>query len=158
MKIILGRRPGELAIGIVLLAFSCWACWQSYRIEGFDSLSGSGVFPLLASSVMVVSGAFILAKSIKLPRAKEEAEASAVSYLFPLKFLVFVPLMVAFAAAMPALGFFTSAALFIFVAIYFLWRKNLLTTILVTAISICAIYVIFRVLFKVVMPAGALWQ
>lgn len=158
MKIIDGQRPGELDIGIVLLVFSVCAFWKSYAIEGFSSLTSSGVFPMLASGVMIISGIFILAKTARLPKSQENSETSAIGYLLPAKFVVFVPMMIAFAAAMPWVGFFPSAAGFIFIAISFLWRKNVIRTIFITLLSVCAIYVIFRLLFKVVLPTGVLWQ
>lgn len=158
MKIIEGRRPGEVAIVIALLVFSGYAFWNSYAIDGFSSLTSAGVFPMLATGVMIISGIFIFAKSIKLPKHQDNSDTSAVGYLLPFKFVIFVPMMIAFAAAMPWIGFFPSAAVFIFFAISFLWRKNIVMTIFVTLISVCVIFVIFRLLFKVVLPTGVLWQ
>lgn len=158
MKIAEGSRPGDLVFTLILLAFSAWAFWQAYGISGFDSLSGPGVFPMLASGLMVLSALAILAKSLRNMSAARSPDTGFLPYLFPVRFLVFVPMMVAFAVAMPWIGFFLSAAGFVFASIAFLWRKNFVWTVMITALSIGGIYVVFRVIFQVVLPSGSVWQ
>jgi putative tricarboxylic transport membrane protein len=158
LKIIIGLRPGELAFVAVIVAFSGLAFWKAFEIDGFSSRSGPGVFPMVASAVMIISGIFIFIDALRKRASNRPTELSAFSYLFSSKFLAFVPMMVIFAVAMPWVGFFPAASGFIFAAISFLWHKNLILTIMVTALSSAAIYVIFRVLFQVVLPKGVLWQ
>lgn len=158
MKIEEGTRPGDLVFTLILLTFSAWAFWQAYGISGFESLSGPGVFPMLASGLMFASAVAILAQSVGNASSPRNSEAGFFSYLFPFRFIVFVPIMIAFAVAMPWIGFFPSAAGFVFISIAFLWRKNILWTASITVLSIGAIYVIFRLIFQVVLPNGTVWQ
>ncbi|MEO0382555.1 MAG: tripartite tricarboxylate transporter TctB family protein [Pseudomonadota bacterium] len=158
MKVEQGPRPGEIVFSVCLLAFSGWALWQSYAISGLESLFGPGVFPMLASAVMVLSGLSILGRTLKERRGQSDNPSSVFAYLFPIRLIVFAPMMVAFAAAMPWIGFFPSAALFILASIAFLWRRNLIWTLAITALSVVAIYVIFRLVFQVVLPSGVLWS
>lgn len=158
MKVLSGLRPGELVFCVVLLLLSATAFWQSYAIEGFQSLSGPGFFPMAATCVMTICAGLILKDAMAARYQAQPPETSAIGYLFPPRFLVIVPMMVAFAALMPQVGFFLAAAAFIFAAILFLWRKNLLLSIAITLLSIGVIYVIFRILFSVVLPTGRLWQ
>lgn len=158
MKIEQRLHPGELVFSACLLVFSVWAFWQSYAISGLESLFGPGVFPMLASAVMILSGLAILVRALKERRLQSDDPEPVLPYLFPLRLITFVPLMVAFAAAMPWIGFFPSAALFILASIAFLWRRNIVWTLTVTAISVVAIYVIFRLVFQVVLPSGVLWS
>lgn len=157
MKIEQGSRPGELVFAVALLAFSVWAAWQSYTISRFDSLSGPGVFPMLASAVMVLSGIAIAARALEKRRGQSRSPGPLAPYLFPVRLVVFAAMMTAFAVAIPWVGFFPSAALFAFAAIAFLWRRGLVWALSITLIAVVAIYAIFRVVFQVVLPSGTVW-
>jgi hypothetical protein len=112
---------------------------------------------MVASVVMIISGIFIFIDALRKRASNRPTELSAFSYLFSSKFLAFVPLMVIFAVAMSWVRFFLTASGSIFAAISFLWHKNLILKIMVTALSSAAIYVIFRLPFQVVLPkVGAL--
>lgn len=158
MKGIGSRRPGEIAFAVVLLIFSGWAFLKSYQIDGFSSLSGPGVFPMLATGIMLVSATFILIKTLRQSIAQEESLVTFMSYLLPNKLIIFIPMVVAFAVTMPLIGFFLSAAAFIFLAISYLWRRNIIWSLSITALSVGVIYFVFRVLFQVILPQGVLWQ
>ena len=158
MKIAEGARPGDLVFTLVLLVFSTWAFWNAYGISGFDRYSGTGVFTMLASGLMFVSALAILVNSARNVRHSRTPQVGFLAYLFSLRFIVFVPMMIAFAISMPWVGFFPSAAGFVFFSIAFLWRQNLLWTGAITVASIGGIYVVFRVIFQVVLPSGSIWQ
>ena len=60
------RRPGELAFAVALLAFSLWLFAEAYKISGFSGLSTPGVFPMLASGLMIASSLAILVKVLAM--------------------------------------------------------------------------------------------
>ena len=158
MKPVVNRRPGDLVFAAILLLLSAWAFWHSYSISRFESLSGPGVFPMLASGIMAICSFSTFVRTLSQRRESPAAVEGAFTYLFPFRFLLFATMMAIFAAAMPWVGFFPAAAGFIFLSIVFLWRRNLFWTALVTVISIGGVYLVFRIVFQVVLPTGALWQ
>ena len=151
------RRPGELAFCILLLAGSLWLFWQSYLISGLTGLTTAGVFPMLASAVMVVAAATILAKALKRPGPRDAARRF-LSEVTPLRLVIVVALMVAYVFLMPWLGFIVASGLFLFAAFIILWRRGILISLALTALSLGAVYLVFRELFQVVLPQGAFLQ
>lgn len=153
------RRPGELVFALILVVFSVAAFWQAYQISGFAGKTTPGVFPMLASGTLVVSGLLILLSAAKAP--PPDAGSSSVvkrffSEVFSLHHMVLIGLVLGYLFLMPLLGFVASSGIFLVIAFQFLWRKNVLVTLLLTAVSLATIYVIFREVFQVVLPQGTL--
>lgn len=149
------RRPGELAFAVIILVFSVAAFWQSYGISGFTGMTTPGVFPMLASGVMIISGMMILISTAKAPPNPSE-NSGFYSAVLSSNHIVLIGLVLAYIILMPIVGFVLSSALFLFGAFQFLWRKNPLVTALLTMATLAVIYVIFREVFQVVLPQGRL--
>ena len=115
-----------------------------------------GVMPMVASGVMVLSGALILADALRR-RGAAHSLAETARFLVPPRLVLFTALMVAYGAAIPWAGFLAASAGFLLASMLLLWRAGPLRIALVTALSVAAIWVIFRVVFQVVLPRGALW-
>jgi hypothetical protein len=64
--------------------------------------------------------------------------------------------MIAYLAALPLFGFLAASGLFLFASFQYLWRRNPLVTLLLSAVALAAIYVVFRIVFRVVLPQGSL--
>jgi putative tricarboxylic transport membrane protein len=151
------RRPGELVFIVLILLASLWLFWQSVLISGFSGLSTPGVFPMLASGVMVISGLWVLRDTAR--RAPDSGGVGRfVRQITPLRQVVMLGLVAIYVAVMPWLGFVVASGLFLFVSIGFLWRRNVVVTAGISAVSLGAIYLIFRVAFQVVLPRGTLLQ
>lgn len=152
------RRPGETAFALLCTLFGLTAFGQAYGISGFSGLSTPGVFPMLATGAMVLSGLFILAATVRRPAEPGTGSAAArfMREFLPLRHCVMLALMLAYLAALPLIGFVAASALFLFAAFQFLWRRNVLLTALIAAVSLAAIYVVFRIVFQVVLPQGSL--
>ena len=151
------RRPGEIVFAIIILAFSATALWQAYRISGLTGLSTPGVFPMLAAAAMLGSGFFILRDALRKTASGDPAReqlARFVRDVTPLRLILLVAMILAYMLAMPWLGFTISSALFLFFAFALLWKRGLLISLLVTALSLAVITGIFRVVFQVVLPQG----
>ena len=54
--------PGQTVFYGVLLAGSGLLLWEAWKIEGFGSLSGPGMFPMIAAGLMVVTVLIMMVK------------------------------------------------------------------------------------------------
>ena len=151
------RRPGELAFALILVVFSVAAFWQAYGISGFSGKTTPGVFPMLASGIMVISSLSILVSAARLPPKPKDAPgffAEVVS----VNHIVLIGFVFGYVLLMPLFGFVLSSAIFLSAAFQFLWRKNPIVTLALTAFTLIVIYIIFREVFQVFLPQGTLLQ
>lgn len=151
-------RPGERLFALLLVVFAGYAFRESYGISGFRGLTTGGVMPMLASGVMLVTAIVILAETLRRPPAAESGLRGLQAYLFPLRVVLFTLLVAGFVAAIPVAGFLPSSGALLFVAIWGLWRRGPLAALAISALSVAAIYLLFRIVFQVVLPTGSLWQ
>ena len=151
-------RPGERLFALLLVIFAGYAFWESYAISGFRGLTTGGVMPMLASGIMVLTGLVILSDTFRKPHAAESGIVGLISYLCPLRVVLFTLLVVIYVASIPMIGFLAASGGLLFVTIWALWRKGPLPALLISLLSIAAIYALFRVVFQVVLPIGSVWQ
>ena len=159
MKSSSGRRPGELAFALALLAFSVAAFYEAHGISGFSGLTTGGVLPMLAAGVMTASAVMILRDALKrrTPEGRESLPEIA-AFLLPARLLLFTTLLALYALAIPWIGFIAASGGFLFISIAFLWRRGLVWSAAVSLVAIIAVYVVFRLIFQVVLPTGSLWS
>lgn len=151
-------RPGERVFAVVLVVLSVFVFSQAYAISGFNGLTTGGVMPMVASALMVISSVFILAETFRRTSNPTLAVSGVLTYLLPLRVVVFSGLVAMYAWSIPLLGFVAASAAFLFVTIGMLWRNKLQYTLVITCLAIAAIHFLFRTVFQVVLPAGTLWQ
>lgn len=147
------RRPGELIFALLIVVFSVAAFWQSYGISGFVGKTTPGVFPMIASGVMVISSLVILISATRL-LAPPDGSPGFLAEVLTLRHMVMIGLVLAYVLLMPLIGFVASSAVFLFCAFQFLWRKSPLLMLALTGAILAIIYVIFRKVFQVVLPQG----
>lgn len=147
------RRPGELAFALFLAIGSICFLYNAYGISGFDALSAPGSVPMATSLVLVIASAIVVWRTVRLPRVTSETLAKDI---LPAKVILFVGFLIAFGLLLKPLGFVLTAALFLILSIKVLARKNWRYTILVSLGSLVVIWVVFRVVFTVLLPAGIL--
>lgn len=165
--------PGEKAIAIIFFIFSLLAIYFSYDISGFESMSSPGSFPMLVSVILLISSVLVL-NEVRIKQAKQlEGEesadildkrnimlkSSAVGYLFPRLFVIFLFASLIYVFLIIHLSFIYSSILFLFfTGIYFKNEKftfDIKETIKIGIISILVvlvIYFIFHDIFKVLLP------
>jgi len=151
-------RPGERLFALLLVLCAGFAFRESYGISGFGGLTTGGVLPMLASGVMVVTALVIFAETVRRPRSPEGGFVGLIAYLFPLRVVLFGLLVAVYAAAIPWLGFIAASGALLFVAIWSLWGRGVILALVISLMSVAAIYVLFRLVFQVVLPGGSLWQ
>lgn len=151
-------RPGERLFALLLVVFAAYAFWESYEISGFTGLTTAGVMPMLASGVMVLTGLVILVEALRGPPVADSSTKGLVNYLFPQRVVLFTLLVALYVAVIPGVGFLPASGALIFVAVWALWRKGPFWSLAISIFSIAVIYLLFRIVFKVVLPIGSLWQ
>lgn len=153
------RRPGELVFAVVIVAFGLAAFWQAYEISGFTGLTTAGVFPMLAAGTMVVAAFFILVGTARRRAPVVETGSVTVQFFWEvltLRHATVIALVLLYLLALPIVGFLIASGAFLLLAFQYLWRKNLLITAALTAVSLAAVYLVFSVVFQVVLPQGTL--
>ena len=148
------RRPGELVFAAFLLVASLGLLWSAYGIDnpfGPNGLSAPRSIPMAATLAMVISAAIVLFKTARLPLDRAETLARDI---LPVTVILFALFLVAYGLLLRPLGFLPTSALFLVVAIKLLARRGWLWTLTVSLCSLFAIWLIFRIVFSVLMPAG----
>ena len=143
-----------------MLLFGVTALWQAWRISGFSSWSSPGAMPMIAAAAMSGSALVILRNTLRMKRP-EISPGSTLSRQFlrqvtPLPIVLFTVLIVVYMLTLEPLGFILSSFAFLVASMFALGSRRILFTIVVSAVSLAAIYVIFQTAFSVVLPEGVL--
>jgi len=145
------RRPGELAFGGLMLAGSLGLLWSAYGISGFEALSGPGTVPMAVTAVMAASAAVTFLRDLRLPKVRGETVARDI---LPRVVLAFAAMLLAYGVLLKPLGFLPTSALFLVAAIKLLGRRSWAWTLGISLGSLAVIWIVFRIVFTVLMPAG----
>lgn len=145
------RRPGEAVFAILMLAFSLFLLYSAYGISGFEALSAPGTVPMATTLIMVIAAAMIAWRTSKLPQVTGE---TFMQQILPPVLIIMVLLLVAYGILLRPLGFLPTSALFLIVSVKLLWRQGWGRTLAVALGALLIIYIIFRIIFTVLMPAG----
>lgn len=145
------RKPGELVFAVLLTLASLSLLYSAYGISGFDALSAPGAIPMATTLAMAISALIVLIKTARKPR---QEGASLVRDVFPGRVVLMMALLLAYAVALKPLGFLPTSALFLILSIRLLGRRSWGFSVGVGLLSLMAIYLVFRILFTVLMPAG----
>ncbi len=152
------RLPGELGFSLLIVLASLFLAWQAWTIAGFSSLSSAGVMPMLATGTMVLAGLVVLGETARRrPAAGRGAAARFVAEITPPRLGLFAAMIVGYMLALEPLGFLASSFLFLFASMAYLHRRSLLANLVVSLASLALIWIVFRHVFSVVLPAGRLF-
>lgn len=148
------RRPGELVFSGLLFAASVFLLWSAYNIDnpfGENGLSAPRSIPMATSFAMVISAAIIFFKSARLPLDRAE---TLIKDILPPVVVLFAVGLVGYGLLLRPLGFLPTSALFLILGIKILSRRSWVWSIVVSIGSLIVIWLIFRIVFSVLMPAG----
>ena len=148
------RKPGEAVFAALVAAASLFLLYTAYGISGFEALSAPGAIPMATTATMLVTSVIVLVKT--LGRTPDPAGSFRRDIL---------PVNVAIVAVMLSkwictvigdkpLGFLPTSALFLIACIKLLSRRSWAFSIGIGLFSLLAIYLVFRIVFTVLMPAG----
>jgi putative tricarboxylic transport membrane protein len=147
------RRPGELGFAIFLMLASLFLLYSAYGISAFKALSSPGSVPMATTLVMVVSSFIIALRTSRLSKVAHETLSKDI---LPVMVILFIGFLVIFGLLLKPLGFVLTAALFLTIAIKVLARRGWGYTLTVALGSLVVIWIVFRVVFTVLLPAGIL--
>lgn len=145
------RRPGELGFAVFLTLASLYLLYDAYGISGFEALSAPGAIPMATTFVMVVTALIIALRTAPLPQVTGETFRRDI---LPVLVIAFVVLLAIFGLLLKPLGFLPTALLFLVLAIKLLARRSWGYTLAVSLGSLFVIWLVFRVVFTVLLPAG----
>jgi hypothetical protein len=148
------RRPGEVLFAAFLTVASLYLVWDAWGIEnafGPNGLSSPRSIPLATTVVMAISGALVLFKTARLSLDRTE---TVMKDILPWTVILFVALLVAYGMALKSVGFLPVSAVFLIVTIKVLGRRSWIWTVSIALVSLIVIWLIFRIVFSVLMPAG----
>ena len=72
--------------------------------------------------------------------------------------LVYGFLVLGYIVIIDVAGFVLSSSLFLFLSTLYLYRKGAVTSLLVSVNALAVIYIVFRLVFKVILPEGSLFE
>jgi putative tricarboxylic transport membrane protein len=149
----IARRPGEVVFATLMLLISLLLFWQAYKISGFTSKSSPGAFPLAATGVMVLAAVVALANTLAMPKADSSLTALR-AQIIPNVVVAFSALIIAYGLFIESVGFLITSLVFLFGGILLLYQRGVGPALGWALASIIVVYVIFRLVFKVVLPEG----
>jgi putative tricarboxylic transport membrane protein len=154
------RIAGELVFMLLLIVFSLFMLWQAYSISKLESITSAGAFPMFATAVMVVTGLVIAGQTARakpLPLVDGETPFQQfVRLITPGVVVSFTLAIAVYMALLDVLGFVVSSYLFLVVSMWLLGSRRMVLNLVVSALSLAAIYVIFQTVFSVVLPKSSL--
>lgn len=145
------RRPGEIVFTLFLLAASLGLLWSAYGIAGFEALSSPGAVPMATTAIMVVAAITVLVQTLRRPAGSTQTVAR---HILPLSVVVTIAMILGYALLLRPLGFIPTSVLFLAVLVRFLSRRSILFCAAVSVGTVTLIWLIFRMVFSVLMPAG----
>lgn len=152
-------KPGARVIPILLILFAAVFFIESLTIYQKDpSLSGSATFPLLVSGIMLVLCiSDLIEKLVKKTEVSglpfKERAVAFIRYLMPLRCFVFLLMSVGYYILLRlGLGFIISSLIYLIASMCYLMRGSIKKNILYSVICVAALYLIFKVIFKVFLP------
>ncbi|AJQ97256.1 tripartite tricarboxylate transporter TctB family protein [Gynuella sunshinyii] len=146
-------KPGEIVFGFFLLALSLLLLWQSYAISGFSSLSSPGAFPMAASAIMVVSSCVFCIHNLQRPKG-EISLTRFFDWIIPRTVAAVIGCMLVFSVVLESVGFLVTALVFLTLTIAGLNGVGFGRSLVISIFSLIIIYVVFRLVFKVILPEG----
>ncbi len=155
------REPGETVFACLMLLLGLFVMAEGWRLDAFQSPSSAGIFPAFAGLVMAVSAAAVIVRTCRMAPPLAAAEQGLVRAFLrrvtPKEVAAMAALMVAYMLALEPLGFLVASFAFLLVAILYLHRRGLIFAAVVSAATLALIWVVFRLVFTVVLPAGRLF-
>jgi len=151
-------RPGEKIFSILLVLFSGFLFFESYKISQFKSLVTSGAMPMFASTLMFISSIFIFLKTLKKDPKTNFNLVNVIQYLLPKQLIFFSALILVYVLAIPYFGFTLCSGFFLIISISTLWNKGVLWSLTISIFSVTLIYFLFRIIFQVILPSGSFWS
>jgi putative tricarboxylic transport membrane protein len=122
----------------------------------------AGAFPMVATGVMLLTGIANVVHALReQPTERQPGESLWAKFgreLTPLVLVAFAAAILVYKLALEWTGFVLSSYVFLVVSMWLLGSRRLVLNLVVSALSLAAIYIVFQTVFSVVLPKGTLLQ
>ena len=145
------RRPGEAAFATLMALASLFLLWNAFGISRFEALSAPGAIPMATTFAMLVTATIVLVKTLRAPVDTRE---TFFRDILPPNVILTTVMLVAYAFALKPIGFLPTSAVFLIASIRLLGRRSWGFSIGIGLLSLLGLYLVFRIVFTVLMPAG----
>lgn len=145
------RSAGEIAFNAILFITSLILLGSAYGISGFTSLSSPGALPMAVALTMVVSSGLIL---LDAWRHTHRDGTRFLTDILPPVVIVMMLFITGYALLLVPLGFLPTSLLFLVLSILYLRKGGFLFALGVSVFALILVYIVFRLIFTVLMPAG----
>lgn len=150
-------KPGERGFTLSLLAFSCFALYQSILLhQEYPEPSSCAVLPLGLSVALTILSLWnvLLNGRRKAPQpGAQSAVRAGLSYALPRDAAIMVGLLALYCAALrTGIRFYIATPFFLWGAMTYLLRKDWLRNLVWTALVLLFVWLVFAMLFGVVLP------
>ncbi|MDP5307375.1 tripartite tricarboxylate transporter TctB family protein [Paracoccus spongiarum] len=145
------RSAGEIAFNGGMFVLSLVLLVAAYAISGFESLSSPGALPMAVALAMVVSSGLILLDNVRNSRRDG---TRFIRDILPPAVIVMMLFVAGYAVLLVPLGFLPTSLLFLALSIIYLRRGGIAYALTVSLVALLLVYVVFRLVFTVLMPAG----
>ena len=149
-------RDSDKITGAVLFLFGLTICLISLQYPiGTIHLPGAGLFPLLASTLlMMLSGSILVVAFLKKVEQGSPKASFFPSRETPRRIIYGFVSLLAFRYLLPLIGFAPATFLFIFFLGRFLGHYRLRVNIIFSAVTAFVSYYLFQILLKIPLPRG----
>lgn len=137
------KWKSDFYLSIVLVIFSCFVFQQTFKFPVEAAL-----FPRIFSAMLAILGFILLGTSLRR-KGKDEIESKKHNYQGAI--LIMIGLVI-YAVILKILGYIISTFLLIIYVISILGYKNLIKTLLTSAIGVSSTYIVFKIILGVRLP------
>lgn len=137
----------ERKIEFSLIILSIFAFFQSFKISSNELTPTSpGAFPLFISVLLLIFSVWIFIEG-----SKKDVSTSQ-DKIFTKEIIFLVILLILYSLLLETIGFEIATLVFLFLAISYLSKKNIIRNLLISLLTVGIIIFVFKTVFKVILP------
>lgn len=137
----------ERKIEFSLIILSIFAFFQSFKISGNELTPTSpGAFPLFISVLLLIFSVWIFIEG-----SRKDVSTSQ-DKIFTKEIIFLVILLILYSLLLETIGFEIATLVFLFLAISYLSKKNIIRNLLISLLTVGIIIFVFKTVFKVILP------
>jgi len=146
-------RPGERIFIWLLLAFGVFVLITALTIPHLENLSSSGVFPIFAGSILILTMVHVLWHNRKRYAASTLREecTQVPSFVLPITVVGYAGILLLYIVTTAPLHFIPSSFAFLLISFIFLKAASPVRSVIIAVGTLAGIYGLFQTIFKVIL-------
>jgi len=146
-------RPGERIFIWLLLAFGVFVLITALTIPHLENLSSSGVFPIFAGSILILTMVHVLWHNRKRYAASTLREecTQVPSFVLPITVVGYAGILLLYIVTTAPLHFIPSSFAFLVISFIFLKAASPVRSVIIAVGTLAGIYGLFQTIFKVIL-------